>query len=352
MSNLDLLSAGFSAILGATVIPQKHGGKFSIHDLFCQTYIMRPLSSSPPDPGEFGISVKTLHGKVIPVRVKEQYSIYCLKTQVGDKEGLPLHGFKLIFAGETLEDDLTIGDYGIGPDCTVFLGLVLRGGGAQLPCSLNTFNTDELDPTFDYDFTDLVDDGTQYMRGGFEYKRPYGWNRIAIKVVGRYGDDDWLGPEGMRTKDAQGEWPVTYHGTNMCSARMIVKEGYKPGPRALYGKGIYTSPSLEMIEGLYAQEFTHRGKAYKIVLQNRVKPDQSQGHLDIIPASRTGVGADYWLSSACNLDVRPYGILIREVPKPKPAVQSHSTKGPSQQLRPYVSSVRLWQRRNVKTKSN
>ena len=143
----------------------------------------------------------------------------------------------------------------------------------------------------------------------------------------RCGKDNWLGPNGIRTDQAHGEWPVSYHGTNMGSAKMILKEGYKPEPRALYGKGIYTSPSLEMVERLYAQEFTHKGKTYKMVLQNRINPDQRNGHLEIIRSSQTGVGADYWLSSASSDDVRPYGILIREVqqPKPKPAVQSKAT---------------------------
>ena len=215
-------------------------------------------------------------------------------------------------------------DYGIQPNETIHLVLYLVGGGAPLP---RAFNTDKLDSTFDYDFTNAKDDGVRYMRGGFEYKRPYGWKRIAIKVVGRYGNYDWLGPNGIRPDQARGEWPVSYHGTNMGSATMILKEGYKPGPRALYGKGIYTSPSLEMVERLYAQEFTHKGKTYKMVLQNRVNPDQQNGHLEIIRSSQTGVGADYWLSPACGNDVRPYGILIREVPQPqpKPAVQSKAS---------------------------
>ena len=178
------------------------------------------------------------------------------------------------------------------------------------------FNTDELDPDYDYDFTDVKGDRKRYMRGGFEYKRPYGWKRIGIKVVGRYADDKWLGPNGIRTDQARREWPVSYHGTNMSGAKMILKQGYKPGPRALYGKGIYTSPSLEMVEKYYAQEFTHKGKTYKMVLQNRVSPDRRNRSLEIIPASQTGAGADYWLSPACTDDVRPYGVLIREVPQP------------------------------------
>ena len=110
----------------------------------------------------------------------------------------------------------------------------------------------------------------------------------------------------------------------MDSARMIVKEGYKPGPGDAHGKGIYSSPSLEMVERYYAKEFELEGKRYKIALQNRVNPDQGAGRLEITAASVTGTGADYWLSPAYNDDVRPYGILIREVPKStsNPAVQA------------------------------
>ena len=44
MSNLELLSAGFSAILGTDVVPQKSGGQYSINDLFGDTYsIMKPV---------------------------------------------------------------------------------------------------------------------------------------------------------------------------------------------------------------------------------------------------------------------------------------------------------------------
>lgn len=185
--------------------------------------------------------------------------------------------------------------------------LRLRGGGyGPGPSTLRLF-TDELDSRYDFDFTNLKDDGKTYMRGGFVYRRPYGWKRIAIKVVGRYENDEWLGPNGMRTNQACGEWPVSYHGTDILRANQILKEGFKPGPRALYGEGVYTSPSLEMVERFYAQEFTHAGKSYKIAFQNRVNPDR----LQVIPAAQTGAGADYWLSKTG--DARPYGVLIREV---------------------------------------
>ena len=58
------------------------------------------------------------------------------------------------------------------------------------------------------------------------------------------------------------------------------------------GIGVYTSPSLEMVERLYAQEFLYDGKRYKSAFQNRVNPDHN-GHLKIISASETGARADY-----------------------------------------------------------
>lgn len=313
MSNLDLLSAGFSAILGTKVTPQRDDGNhLSIHELFSQTYVMRPVPAKlEPGEGEFSLSVLTLYGQEFNILVKGEDRIERVKAKIQEREGTPVGEIRLIYAGQQLMDFETVKHYNIQPNDSIHLVLRLRGGGGPLP---RAFDTNELDPDFDYDFSDVQDDGQKYMRGGFEYKRPYGWKRIAIKVVGRYGNDDWLGANGLRTKESSGEWPVAYHGTNMSSAKLILKEGYKPGLRALFGKGIYTSPSLEMVEKLYAQEFTCKGKTYKIVLQNRVNPDQKNGRLEIIPASETGAGADYWLSPGGHAnDVRPYGILIREV---------------------------------------
>ena len=313
MSNLELLCAGFSAILGTNIVPQNNGAEVSIHELFQKTYVMRPPSSVRVA-SEFQIFVdlRPIKDRKSTFTVTEKSTVDELKTAIHDQTGIPNEDMRLIFSGTQLEDGQTVKNYGLRHDDTVYVVLRLRGGGPPLSRALNT---NELDPRFDYDFTDVKDDGKRYMRGGFEYKRPYGWKRIAVKVVGKYQNDDWLGPDGIRTGEARGEWPVSYHGTNMSNANMILKEGYKQGPRALYGKGIYTSPNLEMVQRLYAQEFTHEGKTYKIVLQNRVNPDRLNGHLEIIPASKTGVGADYWLSPAYDNDVRPYGVLIREVPK-------------------------------------
>ena len=310
MSNLELLSAGFSAILGTDVVPQKSGGQYSINDLFGNTYrIMNPvellarhyeaekklmLEEERPNvvaggrfETSFAVFVIGLTGTTLTYHVKGEETVEQLMAKIEQREGITFNNIRLICENRQLFGHRTLNECGIEPYSVIQMVLRLTSGGPGGVCS---FNTDELDPGFDYDFSNAKDDGKRYMRGGFQYKRPYGWKRIAIKVVGKYDDDAWLGPNGIRTEEAPGEWPVSYHGTNMKSARMILKAGYKAGPRQLFGRGIY-----------------------KIALQNRVNPNQKNGHLQIIPASQTSVGADYWLSPGGIADVRPYGILIREV---------------------------------------
>lgn len=305
MSYLDLLNAGLSSILGREVV-QQDGGSYSVDDLYHHTYVSAPSAENATTT----ITLQTLRGTSVDLRVEPSYTVAQLKAAFQIRKQVWMDNIALHFSGQQLEDHQRLSYYNITHNS--FVQQVQVGGGLRIP---KTFDRNNLAPQYDYDLTDVTDDGNIYMRGGFVYNRPYGWKRFAVKVLGKYENDAWLGPDGERTDQAPGEWPVSYHGTNMSSANMIVKEGYQPGPRALYGKGIYSSPSLEMVERFYAKEFDHQGKTYKIALQNRVNPDQGAGHLEIIPASVTEAGADYWLSPAHNSDVRPYGILIREVPQ-------------------------------------
>ena len=97
-----------------------------------------------------------------------------MKHQIQEKVGLTQQQFDLIFDNKRLDDDRTVKDYGLQPESTVYLRCRLEGGGGPLRVS-----TDGLAPEFDIDFTYVRDNGKQYKRGGFEYKRPYGWNRFA-----------------------------------------------------------------------------------------------------------------------------------------------------------------------------
>ncbi|CAG8521996.1 8623_t:CDS:2 [Funneliformis mosseae] len=116
----------------------------------------------------------------------------------------------------------------------------------------NTFNIldpEFLDPSYDYDFTNMQSGGRIYTRGNFKYYRPYGWKRIALKVLDKFDDNDWLG-----AKDRMN--PFNSVG----------------GINIEFGIGIYSTPYIEIASG-YATRFDYEGETYKVVFQNRVKPN-------------------------------------------------------------------------------
>ena len=73
----------------------------------------------------------------------------------------------------------------------------------------------------------VVDAGSKCVHGGKLYQRPYLWKKIALNVIGKFGDDDWLGVQGIRQSSSSKEWPVSYHGTEENSGKCIADEYYK-----------------------------------------------------------------------------------------------------------------------------
>ena len=134
-----------------------------------------------------------------------------------------------------------------------------------------------------------------HSRGGHLYMRPCGWKRYALRVKGRYQNDQWLD-----MNDAEGEWVNAYHGTQKEAISGIMAEGFKVSTRDFYGQGIYTTPYIEIAEK-YASTFFWKGKAYNVVLQNRINPK----------TMKTVNGGMYYLSKD-RFDLRPYGVCIRE----------------------------------------
>ncbi|XP_028285746.1 uncharacterized protein LOC114451387 [Parambassis ranga] len=177
---------------------------------------------------------------------------------------------------------------------------------------------DFFDPKYDCDFTNLAD-FTEVTRGNEPYERPKGWYRMALKVRGKYPDGDtWLGPNGWRSHSAPGEWPVSYHGTSLDGAKGIIRSHYKAGKRAMYGRGIYSTPDIHVAEKEeYAKTFTSMttGKSYKVILQNRVNPKRrkicQRPDYWLIPVQeRTPAEKEKYIAES---SIRPYGILIKEI---------------------------------------
>ena len=300
------LAAGFSAILGVEVVPpgvRRGLPKLSIHDLFQLTYIPIPLESVSARE-LFDIYVKTLTGHTTTISVTRDFTIAHVKAALEEKDNIPACEQRLMFSGRSLDDDETVGSAGIPCNGTIYLVIKLRGGGP-----VYEFDGNEMDPKLDYDFTKVQDDGKKYMRGKFEYHRPYGWYRYTVKVAGKYGNDDWLGPSGIRTETSAKEWPVSYHGTNIKSTKGIIKEGFllEKCQRIKFGKGIYSSPYVSVAQH-FSQEFKVNGCRYLILLQNRTNPEDD--NLAIVS------DGSYWITTKQDpskniFNIRPYGVLIK-----------------------------------------
>lgn len=136
---------------------------------------------------------------------------------------------------------------------------------------------------------------------------------MAVKVLDKYPDRNWLGPTGWRSESAPGEWPVSFHGTSEDGAKGIISFHYEAGKRKLYGRGIYSTPVLRSFSTTFKSKKNE--KSYRVVMQNRINPKEREKCKN----------NEYWLvrvpentskeeeKRIVERSIRPYGILIQEV---------------------------------------
>ena len=310
----DLLAAGFSSAFNTTILtyedyqerkrrdPSSAEGSLALDiEQLLRFSQMCGTIGDHSSAGTMRVHIKMLTGKTMEVEVPVDATVAHLKGAIEDKEHFPVEQQRLVFSSSPLENDKTLEYYEIHSESTVLLILTLKGGVSPL----YYIDTSLLDPSYDYDFTGRRDDGTRLMRGGYRFYRPYGWKKIALKVLNRYSDNVWLGPNGLRVDDAPGEWPVSYHGSGTNEgAGTIAQEGSRrsKGKGFVYERGIFMAPAIT-VAAKYAHTFEHGGRRYRMVLQNRVNP----------MGLKMIMGEDeYWVQPNPEF-VRPYGICVQEV---------------------------------------
>ena len=234
----------------------------------------------------------------LTLELRDESKISDVKNAIYKKAGYDILSQNLLYGASTLGDDDSLKNCGISDFGVLYL--ILKN-------NIMNIAEEDLDPRYNFEYPQR--DENEYSRGGLPLKRPCGWKKIAIKVLGKYGDDTWLGGNGRteETASAAREWPVSYHGTSRKNAGPIVKEGFKLEKcrRFLRGKGIYSSPDPEVAEH-FAKTFDYENENYKLIFMNRVniektnQKDTPRGKYYITPDEK---------------DIRPYAVLIKKLSK-------------------------------------
>jgi len=305
--NEKVLAAALSTILGKEILPasnapqqsQRNISKVSLFDQHLTSFVYGKVGKDDTNNNE---SLITLHITILakqttfPCLIERDASVDKLKQIIYEKEGILCNKQNLIYRGQEIDEGHLLNEYEI-QDSDVICVVRLRAMNAN---DLLVLDPNSWDQQYDYDFTNIDDTGTRFTRGGVEYRRPCGWKRYAIKVVGKYEDEVWLG-----SNNSPNEWPVSYHGTGNNEAKSIAQTGYDltKHKRFQHGHGIYSTPNIDIAK-VFAKSFTANGQEYYVVLQNRVNPK------NLIKISDDESESDeFWISPNAT-DIRPYGVCV------------------------------------------
>ena len=242
--------------------------------------------------GEIKINVRTLKGDIYSCKMNPEQTIEELKCRINEQLDVNIHTMVISYKTKPCEDYQTLDQCDIKDN--TLLHLLFRENE-----TINLSAANLLDPQYDYDFTNINDNGATFQRGSKPYLRPCGWKRIAIKASKQYENDVWLG-----SSNKPGEWPVAYHGTDFQKAKDYFTKNYNDASL----KGLtFNKAHLTTLDIKHAEEFAKtinmKGNIrVKFIIQSRIQPDKIvNNHLNtcmLLPSFE---------------DLRPYGICYKIV---------------------------------------
>ena len=118
-----------------------------------------PSNDDQYDANSFTLFVKMTDGKTIPIIARRNELVSDVKERVCKKACISSDQVRLMrFYGRSMMDNKCLSDYSVDPNTNLFLCPRLVGGSTPM-CYLDARM---LDASFNYDFTNMRDDGTKF----------------------------------------------------------------------------------------------------------------------------------------------------------------------------------------------
>ena len=155
------------------------------------------------------------------------------------------------------------------------------------------------------DFTWLQDDGQtperQSDNNTFVYKKPYGWNKVALNDKDKCDENCDPSPADEACEDYTSKWAVAYHGKRDLHFKQLRTEDCNREKASHLMRGIYSCPD-PAVAAECAPVFTFRSRKFQVMIQSRVNMKNT-----------TTIGDQRLYCTRAPVNIKPVGLLIKSI---------------------------------------